>query len=47
MPSLIEFGLLVLQKIFKNVQCIFTLLRLSLLGEGQSLSFEKFRIPSP
>jgi hypothetical protein len=48
MPSLIEIGLLVLEKrILKNFQCIFTLLRLSPLGEEQTPSFEKFRIPSP
>jgi hypothetical protein len=48
MPSLIVIGLLVLEKkIFKNFQCIFTLLWLSPLGEGQSPSFEQFRIPSP
>jgi hypothetical protein len=41
-------GLLVLEKkIFRNVQCIFTLLRLSPHGEGQSPSFEQSRIPSP
>jgi hypothetical protein len=45
---LIEIGLLVLEKkIFKNVQCIFTVLLLSPLGEWQSFSFEKFKIPSP
>jgi hypothetical protein len=43
---LIEIGLLVLEKIFKNFQCIFTLLPLSPLGERQSPSFEQFRIPS-
>jgi hypothetical protein len=37
---LIEFGLLVLEKIFKNFQCIFTLSLLPPLGEGQSPSFE-------
>jgi hypothetical protein len=48
MPSLIEIGLLVLEKkIFKNFHCIFTLLWLSPLEEGQSPSFEEFRIPSP
>jgi hypothetical protein len=48
MPSLIEIGGLVLEnKIFKNVQCIFTLLRLSHLGEGKSPLFDQFRIPSP
>jgi hypothetical protein len=48
MSSLIEIGLLVLEKkIFKNFQCIFTLLWLSPLREGQSPSFEQFRIPSP
>ena len=45
MPSLIEIGQLVLEKIFKNFQCIFTFLLLSPLGEGQSPSFEQFRIP--
>jgi hypothetical protein len=45
---LIEIGLLVLEKkIFKNFQCIFTLLLLSPVGDGQPLSFEQFRIPSP
>jgi hypothetical protein len=39
---MIEFGLLVLEKkIFENVQCIFTLLLLSPLAEGQSPSFEQ------
>jgi hypothetical protein len=38
----IEFGLLVLEeKIFKNFQCIFIVLLLSPLGEGQSPSFEQ------
>jgi hypothetical protein len=46
MPSLIEIGLLVQEKIFKNFQCIFTLFLLSPLGERQSPSFEQFRIPS-
>jgi hypothetical protein len=47
-PSLIEIGLLVLEKkIFKNFQCIFTLLLLSPLGDRQPPSFEEFRIPSP
>jgi hypothetical protein len=44
--SLIEFGLLVLEKIFfKNCKCIFTLSLLSPLGEGQSPSFEQKGIP--
>jgi hypothetical protein len=47
MPSLIEIGLLVLEKIFKNFKCIFTLLWISPLGEWQSSSFEQFKIPSP
>jgi hypothetical protein len=48
MPSLIEIGLLVLEKkIFKYFQCIFTLLLLSPLEQGHSPSFEQFRIPSP
>jgi hypothetical protein len=42
---LIEFGLLVLEKIFKNFQYIFTLSLLSLLGEGLSPSFEDTLIP--
>jgi hypothetical protein len=43
---LIEIGLLVLEKkIFENFQGIFTLLLLSPLGQGHSLSFEQFRIP--
>jgi hypothetical protein len=36
-----EIGLLVLEKIFKNVQCIFTLSLLPPLGEGVSPSFEE------
>jgi hypothetical protein len=44
---LIDIGPLILKKIFKNFQCIFTLLWLSPLGEGQSPSFEQFRMPSP
>jgi hypothetical protein len=40
-PSFIEIGLLVLEKkIFKNFQCIFTLLLLSPLGERQSNNLE-------
>jgi hypothetical protein len=41
---LIEFGLLVL-KIFKNFQCIYTVSLLSPLGEGLSPSFEQIVIP--
>jgi hypothetical protein len=38
MPSLIEIGPLVMEKkIFKNIQCIFILLRLSPLGEGNPI----------
>jgi hypothetical protein len=45
---LIEFGWLVPEKkIFKNFQYIFTLLQLSPLGEGLSLSFEKKKLNSP
>jgi hypothetical protein len=44
---LIEIGLLVLEKISKNFQCIFPLLLLSPLGQGRSPSFEQFRIPFP
>jgi hypothetical protein len=32
---------------FLKIQCIFTLLLLSSLGERQSPSFEQFKIPSP
>jgi hypothetical protein len=45
-PSFIEIGLLVLEKIFLKFQNIFTLLLLSPFGEEQSPSFEQFRIPS-
>jgi hypothetical protein len=45
---MIEFGQLVLEKIFKTFQCIFTLSLLSALGEGLSPLFEqKFKLPSP
>jgi hypothetical protein len=45
-PSLNEIGLLVLvKKIFKKFQCIFTLLLLFPLGKGCSPSFVQFRIP--
>jgi hypothetical protein len=44
---LIEFGQLVLEKIFKNVQCIFTLLLLSLLGEGYPLHLNNLESPPP
>jgi hypothetical protein len=44
-PSLIEIGLLVLKKIFKSFQWIFTLSLLSPLGEGGCLSFVHFWIP--
>jgi hypothetical protein len=40
MPSLIEIGQLLLESIF-------TLLLLFPLGEGQSPSFQEFRIPFP
>jgi hypothetical protein len=43
--SLIEIGRLVLEKIFKNVQYIFTLLLLSPLGRKQSPSFVQSRSP--
>jgi hypothetical protein len=47
-PSLIEFGLLVLEKkMFKKFQCIFTLSLLSPLGDGQSTSYEETWNPSP
>jgi hypothetical protein len=36
-----DFGLLVLEKIFQNFQCIFTVSLLSHLGEGLSPSFEQ------
>jgi hypothetical protein len=35
------------RRFLKNFQCIFTLLRLSPLGDGQSPSFEEFRILFP
>jgi hypothetical protein len=44
-PSLIEIGLLILEKIFKNFQCIFTLLWLSPFGEGQSPSLKNLESP--
>jgi hypothetical protein len=45
---LIEFGLLVLEKkIFKIFQCIFIVLLLYPLGEGESPSFEKLESPPP
>jgi hypothetical protein len=45
---LIEFGQLVLEKmIFKNFQCIFIVLLLFPLGEGQSPSFKKLESPPP
>jgi hypothetical protein len=40
-PSLIEFGLLVLEKIFQNFQCVFTLSLLSPFGEGLSPLIEQ------
>jgi hypothetical protein len=43
----IDFGLLVLEKIFENFQCIFTLLILTPLGEGLCPSFEQTGIPFP
>jgi hypothetical protein len=44
---LIEFGQLVLEKkIFKNIQCIFTLLLLSPFKVGHSPSFEN-KLESP
>ena len=47
-PSLIEFGQLVLEKKTFNIfQCNFTLLLLSPLGEGQSPSFEQTWMPYP
>jgi hypothetical protein len=47
-PRLNEFGLLVLEKkIFKNVQCNFTLLLLPPLGEGLPPSFEQTWFPHP
>jgi hypothetical protein len=42
LPSLINFGQLILEKkIFKSFQCIFSLLLLSPLGDGQSPLFEQ------
>ena len=47
-PSLIEFGLLVLEKkIFKNFQCIFTLLLPSPLREGYPFRLNKLESPLP
>jgi hypothetical protein len=45
--SLIDFGLLVLEKSFENFQSIFILLLLSPLGEGQYPSFQKLESPPP
>jgi hypothetical protein len=41
---LIEFGVLVLEKMFKKCQCISTF-AITSLGEGQSPSFEQTQIP--
>jgi hypothetical protein len=43
---LIDLGLLVLEKISKNFQCIFTLLQLLPLREGQSIPLNKLESPS-
>ena len=40
-PSLVKTGPVVLQKIFKCCQCIFTISLLSPHGEGHGLSFEQ------
>jgi hypothetical protein len=42
-PSVIEIGLLVLEKIFKNVQRILLFCNCLPLEKGNSLSFEQFR----
>jgi hypothetical protein len=44
---LIEFGQLVLEKILKNFQCIFTPSLLSPLGEGLSLHLNKLKSSTP
>jgi hypothetical protein len=45
---LIDIGLLLLEKnIFKKVQCIFTLLLLSPLGEGVDLHLNNSETPLP
>ena len=41
MASLVEFGLVVLEKIFKFRQCIFAILLLFPLGKGDGPSFEQ------
>jgi hypothetical protein len=44
---LIEIGLLVLEEILKNFQCIFTLSLLSPLGKGVSLHLNNLESPPP
>jgi hypothetical protein len=46
-PSLIEICPLVLEKIYQNIQCIFTLLLSSLFGDGGNFHFNNFESPSP
>jgi hypothetical protein len=45
-PSLIQFGLLVLEKIFENFQSIFTLSLSFPLDRGYLLSLNKIKSPS-
>jgi hypothetical protein len=48
MPSLIEIGLLVLEKkIFKNFQCIFTLCDYLPLEKGNPLHLKNLESPPP
>jgi hypothetical protein len=48
MPSLVEIGLLVLEKMFFFIfQCILTLLLLSPLKKGYPLRWNKLKSPSP
>ena len=46
-PSLVEIGPAVLEKIFKFRQCIFAISKLSPLGKGQGLHLNKLESPSP
>ena len=41
MPTLVEIGPVVLEKIFKSSQCIFTIFQLSPRWEGRGPSFEQ------
>ena len=46
MPSLVEIDPVVLEKIFKFLQCIFTTLYLSPPGKGVALHLSKLQSPS-